>query len=143
MAEKKLSGAADLFPAGGSAKFTHKIRKLTPLKDNVIVRDMSFEGRKLSSGILLLNDDGKSEGIRPRWAQVYSVGPEQNEIKVGQWILVEHGRWSRGLEVEVDDEKFTIRRVDPKCVIFASDDKPTEDDTISTAVVSQKKSRYD
>jgi co-chaperonin GroES (HSP10) len=143
MATKKVGGAADLFPAGGSAKFTHKIRTLTPLKDNVIVRDMSFEGRKLSSGILLLNDDGKSEGIRPRWAQVHSVGPEQKDIKAGQWILVEHGRWSRGLEVEINDEEFTIRRVDPKSIIFATDERPSEDDTISTAVVSQKKSLYE
>ena len=130
-----------LFEAGGSVKFTHHIEKLLPLNDNVIVRDMDFAGRKLSSGILLLSDDGKSEGIRPRWAQIYAVGPNQTEVKPGQWVLVEHGRWSRGLEVDVDDETFMIRRVDPACIIFVSDQEPEADDTLSTAVSFTKKER--
>lgn len=141
MAEKKISGAADLFPQGGSVKFKHKIGKLIPLSNNVIVRDMDFTGRKLSSGIILLGDDGKAEGIRPRWARVYAIGPEQQDVKEGQWILVEHGRWSRGLEVEVNDETFTIRRVDPDCIIFVSDSEPDVDDTISTAVIPERKTR--
>lgn len=141
MAKKTKALGEGLFEAGGSVKFTHHIKGLLPLNDNVIVRDMDFSGRKLSSGILLLNDDGKSEGIRPRWAQVYAVGPEQKEVVPGQWILVEHGRWSRGLEVEIDDETFVIRRVDPKCMMFVSDDRPDEDDTISTAVLAERKSR--
>lgn len=141
MAKKTKALGEGLFEAGGSVKFTHHIKGLLPLNDNVIVRDMDFSGRKLSSGILLLNDDGKSEGIRPRWAQVYAVGPEQKEVVPGQWILVEHGRWSRGLEVEIEDETFVIRRVDPKCMMFVSDDRPDEDDTISTAVLAERKSR--
>jgi len=130
-----------LFEAGGSFKFTHKITALQPLKNNVLVRDMDFSGRKLSSGIMLLNDDGKSEGIRPRWAQVYAIGPDQKEVVPGQWVFVEHGRWSRGLEIEVGDEEFTIRRIDPACIIFVSDEKPADDDTFSNAVVSQRKTR--
>ena len=90
-----------LFPAQGSYKFTHKIEKLRPLGNSVIVRDMSFTGRTLSSGIVLLGDDAKTSGIRPRWAKVYAVGPDQKDISEGQWIMVEHGRWSRGLEVEI------------------------------------------
>ena len=43
---------------------------IKPLGKNVIVRDMNFEGRTLDSGIVLLGDDGKTDGIRPRWAQV-------------------------------------------------------------------------
>lgn len=140
MAEKKISGAADLFPAGGSARFTHRIGKLHPLHDNVLVRDMSFEGRQLQSGIFLLGDDGKTDGIRPRWAQVYAVGPEQKDVVPGQWILIEHGRWSRGIEVEIDEEKFTLRRVDPDCIMFVSDQEPDNIDTISSALHAEKKS---
>lgn len=130
-----------LFPAQGSYKFTHKIEKLRPLGNSVIVRDMSFTGRTLSSGIVLLGDDAKTSGIRPRWAKVYAVGPDQKDISEGQWIMVEHGRWSRGLEVEVGDEHFTIRRVDPDCVIFVSDEEPSTDDTISSAVQAESKTR--
>ena len=73
--------------------------EIRPLKNSVIVTEMSFEGRQLASGIVLLGDDGKTDGIRPRWAQVYAVGPEQHDVSVGQWVLVEHGRWSRGLKI--------------------------------------------
>ena len=115
--------------------------KITPLRDSVIVKDMEFTGRKLSSGILLLGDDGKAEGIRPRWGQVYAVGPTQQDVKVGQWVLVEHGRWSRGLKIEKDNEEFVIRRADPKAIIFVSDEQPDNDETISTAVAPQRKTR--
>jgi len=141
MADKKISGAADLFPAGGSARYLHKIKKLEPLHDNVLVVDMSFEGRQLQSGIFLLGDDGKTDGIRPRWARVYAVGPEQQDVVPGQWIMIEHGRWSRGIEVEVNDEKFTLRRVDPECIMFVSDQQPENIDTLSTALHAEKKTR--
>jgi co-chaperonin GroES (HSP10) len=115
--------------------------EIKPLNDNVIVRDMDFAGRKLSSGILLLGDDGKTDGIRPRWAKVYAVGPKQQDIKVGQWVLIEHGRWSRGLSINQYGEEFVIRRADPNCIIFASDDEPDQDETISTAVPAERKTR--
>jgi hypothetical protein len=34
--------------------------EIRPLKNSIIVTEMSFEGRQLSSGILLLGDDGKT-----------------------------------------------------------------------------------
>jgi co-chaperonin GroES (HSP10) len=134
------NSGAGMFAPGGSVKYKHQIKSIQPLHDVVLVRDMSFEGRVLSSGIMLLGDDAKSEGIRPRWARVYAVGPEQQDVTAGQWVLIEHGRWSRGMEVEVNDETFTLRRVDPECIIFVSDTEPDTDDTISTALVMPKKS---
>ena len=70
---------------------THKFekRQFKPLTDYVIVSDMNFTNtRTLNSGIVLLQDNGKASGIRPRWAQVYAIGPEQKDVKVGQWICV-------------------------------------------------------
>ena len=135
MAEEKL------FQASNKAKFINQIKSLSVVRDHILVTEMAFKERKLSSGILLLNDDGKTSGIRPRWAKVYAVGPEQTEIQVGQWIFVEHGRWSRGIEVEVNDEQLTLRRVDPKSIIFVSDEEPNEDDTISSSVHAEAKTR--
>lgn len=135
MAEEKL------FQASNKAKFINQIKSLSVIKDHILVTEMAFKDRKLSSGILLLNDDGKTSGIRPRWARVYAVGPEQTEIQVGQWIFVEHGRWSRGIEVEVNDEQLTLRRVDPKSIIFVSDEEPDQDDTISDSVYAEAKTR--
>jgi co-chaperonin GroES (HSP10) len=115
--------------------------EIKPLHDSVIVTDMDFNDRKLASGILLLGDDGKTDGIRPRWSKVYAVGPEQHDIRVGQWILVEHGRWSRGLKIVKDEEEFVIRRADPEAIIFVSDDEPENIDTLSTAVHAERKRR--
>ena len=112
-----------------------RIRKLHALKDSVIVCSMAFrDTRKLSSGIILPGDDGKSAGIRPRWGQVYEVGPEQQDVRPGQWICVAHGRWTRGLEIEDDSGVKTIRRIDPKDILLVSDEHPGSDDTISDAV---------
>jgi hypothetical protein len=95
---------------------------------------MNFGERTLSSGIVLASDDSKSQGIRPRWAKVYTVGPKQVEIKPNQWVYVEHGRWTRGVDVEIDNEQFTIRRVDNDCILLVSDEEPLSDDTISDKI---------
>ena len=115
----------------------HRFNKsqFKPLNDHVIVMDMNFSGRQLSSGIIMLNDNGKAGGIRPRWGQVYAVGPEQKEIEPGQWICVAHGRWTRGIEIEDETGKHTIRRIDHKDILLVSDAEPDGiDDTISEAV---------
>jgi hypothetical protein len=82
---------------------------------------------------VLLNDNGKSTGIRPRWGQVYAVGPDQQDVRVGQWVCVAHGRWTRGIEVEDETGKKTLRRVDPKDLLIVSDEEP-QDETFSEAI---------
>ena len=104
-----------------------------PIRDWVIATDMNFDGRTLSSGVILLGDNGRSDGIRPRWGQVYAVGPDQTDIKVGNWICVAHGRWTRGLDIEDESGKRTVRRIDPNDILLVSEEQPG-DDTISTAV---------
>ena len=114
----------------------HRFKKsqFKPLNDWVIASDMAFDGRTLSSGIVLLSDNGKSDGIRPRWGRVYAIGPDQKEIKEGQWICVAHGRWTRGVNIEDETGKHTIRRIDHKDILLVSDEEPGYDDTISEAV---------
>ena len=113
----------------------HQLNKnqIHPLNDSVIVADMIFDERFTNSGIVLLNDNGKSSGIRPRWGQVCAVGPEQHEVTVGQWVCVAHGRWTRGIEVEDETGKQTLRRVDPKDIMLVSDEQP-QDETFSEAI---------
>jgi hypothetical protein len=114
------------------------IQDLKSIHDHIVVQEMNFDARVLSSGIVLLNDDKKTAGIRPRWAKVCMVGPEQNYVSVGQWVLVEHGRWTRGITVPSDDGYAIIRRVDPDCILAVSDEQPL-DENISTAVQAQAK----
>jgi hypothetical protein len=117
-----------------------KIESLRALNAHVLVTDMHFGERKLGSGIILGNDDGTSEGIRPRWAKVFAIGPEQTDVKVGQWILVAHGRWTRSNDIEVNGEKKSLRRVDQNDILLISDEAPGADENFSTAVNIQAKS---
>ena len=110
-------------------QFTNKIKGIQALHDHIIVVDMDFSGRQLASGILLLGDDGKADGIRPRWAKVYAVGPEQEHIRVGQYVMVSHGRWTRGIKIEDENGEKTIRRIDPNDILLISDE-PVQDYTM-------------
>ncbi len=101
--------------------------KIRPLADNVIITDMNFDEQKTASGIILKSDDGKSEGIKPRWGRVWAIGNEQKDVKVGEWILVEHGRWTRGVTVEDENgDEIIIRRVEVKSILASADEKPSD-----------------
>jgi len=112
-------------------KTTVKARRLVPLKDTVLVSEMKFEERISAGGIVILDDDMKNSGIRPRWAKVYAVGPEQKDVEVGQYVLIAHGRWTRGVIIDSSIHgKQTIRKVDNDDILLVSDE-PVEDETIS------------
>jgi len=118
----------------------HKFNKsqIHPLNNSVIVSDMVFDERISTGGIVLLNDNGTGRGIRPRWGQVYAVGPDQQDVQPGDWVLVAHGRWTRGIDVEDENGKKTLRRVDPNDIMMMSDELPN-DETFSDAVHVDKK----
>ena len=120
----------------------HQLRQsqIHPLTNSVIVSEMIFDQRITSSGIILPNDNGTGSGIRPRWGQVYAVGPEQTDVTVGQWICVAHGRWTRGIDIEDESGKKTLRRIDPNDILMVSDELP-QDDTMSDAVNVAKQTR--
>ena len=96
--------------------------KLEPICDHVIVNDIETAGERTINGVIIPGEDANVRGIRPRWARVHAVGPEQDDVKAGQWILVEHARWTRGVRL---DDGFTYRKVDPKAILLVSDDQPT------------------
>ena len=124
----------------------HQIKQeqIKALHDNILVSDMEFDTRITQSGLILPNDNGTTLGIRPRWGRVYAVGKDQKEIKVGQWIMVAHGRWTRGIDIDdgTQTHKRTIRKIDPKDILLISDraDRP-QDDTQSDAVHVPKQTR--
>lgn len=102
--------------------------QLRPLRDKVIVTDMNFGESKTKSGIVLTSDDGKSSGLHPRWCRVLFIGEEQKEIKVGQWLLMQHGRWTRAMTYENEQgEEIKVHMIDLEGVLLVSDEKPDED----------------
>lgn len=85
--------------------------------EDVLVTEMEFGEIKTSGGIIVKSDDGKSHGVKPRWCKVYSVGPLQEDVKVGDWILVEHGRWTRKIKVDQGDGEFAVQKIDPSGIL--------------------------
>ncbi len=98
---------------------------IKPLRNVVFIKGMEFEAQKTTAGIFIPKDDGKVTGIRPRWGQVWAIGPDQREISVGEWVLVEHGRWTRTVEVEQDDGTvLEVRMVDNNAIMAVSETLP-------------------
>lgn len=104
-----------------------KCSTLTPIHDGVLVSGMNFSEQVTASGIIIGSDNGKSEGIKPRWAKVYAVGKDQHDIEVGDWLLIEHGRWTRGITIEDDSgAEIEVRRVENKSIILTSNVCPPD-----------------
>ena len=97
---------------------------ITPLKKRVLVSDMHFGETRSAGGIILIDDDGSASGIHPRWAKVYAIGDQQDDVKVGQWVLVAHGRWSRALKVKKNDVELEVRMIDENDILLLSDEEP-------------------
>jgi co-chaperonin GroES (HSP10) len=101
--------------------------KIRPIRNHVLITDMEFGDETTQSGIVVLSGNGKSSGIKPRWGRVYAVGPEQQDIKVGEWVYVAHGRWTRGITIDDENEgEIIIRRVDNDDVLLTSDEPPKD-----------------
>ena len=95
--------------------------------DRVLVTDMDFGEQTTASGLIIKADDGTTRGIYPRWARVYSKGPTNvDDYEVGHWILIEHGRWTRGLDLETNEgNAITIRMVENESILAYNEEKPT------------------
>lgn len=112
-----------------------EVSKVIPLHDHVLVSGMNFEERKTSGGIIIKSDNMKSSGIRPRWAKVFAVGPNQLDVSEDQYVLVAHGRWTRGIKIKMGNDIHVIRRIDPNDILAVSDE-PQIDDTMSDKVLA-------
>jgi hypothetical protein len=104
------------------------VPSLTPTKNTVLVTNIESGDRLTRGGIIVLDDDGKERGIRERWAQVWSKHPDVEDIEVGQWILIKHGRWSRGVQItDAAGQALTIRKIDwPDAVLLCCDTNPLD-----------------
>lgn len=103
------------------------INNLRALKGKVLVNNIEQGEKRTKNGIIILDDNGKERGIRERWAQIYALGPDVKDLEIGQWILIKHGRWSRGIDIKIAENNTTIRQVDyPEAILLVSDTCPIE-----------------
>jgi len=99
--------------------------ELRAIGNRVLVVDMYFGEQKTASGLIIKDDDGTTRGIYPRWGKVYSKGPDnKDDYNVGDWILVEHGRWTRGMKFETADGEKDIRMIEAESILAYSDERP-------------------
>ncbi len=99
---------------------------LQPLPDRILGRDLQFGERITIGGLIITDDDGKNQGIHPRWARIWRIGENVKDVEVGDWVLMAHGRWSRTVLLEEDGETFKVNMLDPDGILLKGD-HPTED----------------
>ena len=56
----------------------------------------------------------------------YAIGNKQDDVKVGEWILVSHGRWSRAFKVKKDGVELEVRMIDENDILLVSETEPEQ-----------------
>jgi co-chaperonin GroES (HSP10) len=107
---------------------TRATGKLRPIHDGVLAYDMNFGERTTKGGIIIASDDGQEAGIRPRWCKIYAIGHENKDpYAVGNWIYVEHGRWSRGIILDDPDMgEIEVRLIDVNAILAWQEEEPED-----------------
>ena len=97
---------------------------------------MKFGEIKTKGGIIMPDDDGSDHGIHPRWAKVYAVGSQQEDVKVGEWVMVAHGRWSRAFKVKKQDTELEVRMIDENDILLVSDIDPGDEVALKAGYIN-------
>ena len=106
--------------------FSPKQIKVQALPNDILVVDMDLGEMKTKGGIVIKSDDGKVHGIKPRWAKVYKVGSNVTDIQEGQWILIEHGRWTRKITIDDGESIKEFQKVETKSILAVADERPND-----------------
>jgi co-chaperonin GroES (HSP10) len=110
-----------------SFAFAPKKIKVRALSKDILVVDMDMGDMTTSSGIVIQSDNGKAHGVKPRWAKVYKVGSEVDiDVKVGQWVLIEHGRWTRKINIDDGEGVKDFQKVEIKSIMAVTDERPND-----------------
>jgi len=108
-----------------SAKHFITATNFHPIKDNVFVTDLDHGPSRTFGGIIIPDDNMTERGVRDRWGRVWAIGPDVVDISVGEWVLVKHGRWTTGIEMEINGKRETVWRIEfPDAVMLVSDTDP-------------------
>lgn len=100
--------------------------KIKALRTKILATDIERGESTSRGGIVLLDDSNKAEGIYARWVRVYSKGSEvTDDIQEGDWIFVEHARWTRVLRIRMDDNsELELWGIDPDSILLVSSERP-------------------
>ena len=102
-----------------------KTDSFRPYKGKVFVTDIDRGDKITKGGIIITDDNMTNRGIRARWAKVWAIGDDVQDIKVGDWVLVEHGRWTNRITIETSAGDVDVWRIEyPEAALIVSDEKP-------------------
>jgi len=96
------------------------MRKIRAIRHSVLGFFVNPPGEgRTKGGIITLDDDGKTEGIKSRFFEVHDVGNDNavtHDVKPGDIVLVAHGRWSRGFDIDHPEGK-KMYSLDPEEIL--------------------------
>ncbi len=104
-----------------------KAESFHPIKNNVFVTDLDHGPTMTAGGIIRPDDNMTDVGVRPRWARVWAIGPEVEDIQVGEWVFVQHARWTNSIDLNLAAGKVRVWKIDyPEGALLATDKDPRE-----------------
>jgi co-chaperonin GroES (HSP10) len=107
--------------------FEAKKINVRPLSKDLFVINMDMGEQTTAAGVVIKSDDGKAHGVKPRWAEVYKVGTDcEINVKEGQWVLIEHGRWTRKIKIDDGNGEKEFQKVEVKSVMAVADQRPND-----------------
>jgi co-chaperonin GroES (HSP10) len=107
--------------------FEAKKINVRPLSKDLFVINMDMGEQTTAAGVVIASDDGKAHGVKPRWAEVYKVGTDcEINVKEGQWVLIEHGRWTRKIKIDDGNGEKEFQKVEVKSVMAVADQRPND-----------------
>jgi co-chaperonin GroES (HSP10) len=110
-----------------ATQFEARQIKVRPLSKDILVINMDMGEMKSAGGIVIASDDGKAHGVKPRWAEVYKVGERcEIAVKPGQWVLIEHGRWTRKIKIDDGEGEKEFQKVETKSIMAVADQRPND-----------------
>ena len=103
--------------------------KVKAMRNKILAEMIDNPGEETTTdgGIILTSKDGTESAVRPRWFQVYSLGDDIDWLTEGAYVLVDHGRWSNGMNVDNDLKVYLL---DNKDCLMVSDSNPMLDKNI-------------
>jgi co-chaperonin GroES (HSP10) len=97
--------------------------QIIPVRNNIIfefVEDSTSTRfvNSTKSGIMISSQDSNQTGI-PRWGKITHVGPDVKNVKVGEYALIEPGKWTSSFYVDnhrywkTDDDQIMCTSDEP------------------------------
>ena len=100
------------------------MKKITATGHSVLAFFINPPGIATSkAGLIRLDDDGKTSGIRTRWFRIHSVGNDNivtKDLNAGDIVAVPHGRWTRGFVCDHPEGKL-LYALDPVDILGVYD----------------------